>query len=229
MANLKKIMEKKITTVDKINQQYEKDNIPRSRLGLSEIGHHCSRYLWFKHHGYENISPEGRVLRLFQLGNILEDQTIADLKNAGFSVTDGQKEVNFTFNNVTLYGHIDGIITGLVESPKTPHLFEHKTCSLKRYRELLKKKDYKAWSEVYFWQVQAYMLGLELSRSAVFVYCKDNSELYMERIKLNKTKTIGKLTQVFDAISLDSPPDRVCPNAGWYQAKMCDFRKICFK
>jgi len=164
------------TTVDAINADYEARNVPRNRLGLSQAGHQCKRCLWYIHHGFPAKQPEGRVLRLFQLGNILEDQTIVDLKSAGVSHHSSQKEVRHTRGNLTLTGHIDGIVEGLLESPETPHLFEHKTCSLKKYNELIKCGSYQKWNEVYYWQVQFYMLGLKLTRAAAFVYCKDNSE-----------------------------------------------------
>jgi CRISPR/Cas system-associated exonuclease Cas4 (RecB family) len=217
------------TTVDAINADYEARNVPRSRLGLSQAGHQCKRCLWYTHHGFPAKQPEGRVLRLFQLGNILEDQTIIDLKSAGVLHHSNQKEVRHSRGDITLTGHIDGIVEGLLESPETPHLFEHKTCSLKKYNELLKCGSYQKWNETYYWQVQFYMLGLKLTRAAVFVYCKDNSALYMERIKLDRQATIDKLHAVFDAISEAVPPKRSCPTQAWHEAKWCNYYDECWK
>ena len=227
MVNLAEVINQE-SSVNAIECDYEARNIPRSRLGLSQAGHECPRYLWYCHHGYIGKQPDGRVLRLFQLGNLLEDQTILDLKSAGFYHHSSQKQVTFSNNGIVLKGHIDGIVEGLLESPKTPHLFEHKTCSGKKYKELIKAGSYKAWNEVYYWQVQIYMLGLKLKRAAVFVYNKDTSELYMERIKLHRDATIKKLEHVFNAISGDIP-ERKCPNAGFYKAKWCVFYEECFK
>lgn len=214
-------------TVEHINKHYEETNVARSRLGLSECGHKCPRYLWYAHHGTPAEQPDGRVLRLFQLGNILEEQTIRDLMDSGIAHYSCQKEVVFEDGDVKLTGHIDGIVLGLIEAPKTEHLFEHKTCSLKKYKELL-KNGYRGFSESYYWQLQFYMLGLGLTRAAAFVYCKDNSELYMERIKLDKGETTRKLIDVFAAIQQEEPPERVCPSAGWFEAKWCKYREECF-
>ena len=211
-----------------IDEGYEKNNIPRLRLGLSECGHKCPRYLWYAHKGTPAIQPEGRVLRLFQLGNILEDQTIEDLKSIGIKHHSCQAEVKFEDGDTVLTGHIDGIVEGLEESPGTPHLFEHKTSSLKKYKELMKIKDYKAWNEIYYWQLQFYMFGLGLTRSAAFVYCKDNSELYMERIKLDKEATVMKLIDVFRNIQQTTPPERACPSANWFEARWCKYGKVCY-
>lgn len=215
-------------TVNAIDLDYEARYAHRLRLGLSQAGHKCGRFLWFTHHKVPSIAPSGRVLRLFQLGNLLEDQTIADLKRAGVRHHSGQEQVSFNRGNITLVGHIDGIVENLIEASETPHLFEHKTCSLKKFKQLL-KKGYRAWNEVYYWQTQFYMLGLGLKRAAAFVYCKDNSELYMERIALDKQATVDRLNWVFDVISEAIPPRRSCPNASWFEAKFCPFSKICWK
>ena len=226
MSDLTKVLP---GTIAKIERHYEETNEPRHRLGLSQAGHKCPRYLWYAHHETPAEQPGGRVLRLFQLGNILEAQTIKDLMDAGIAHYSCQKEVSFEDGDIKLVGHIDGIVQGLPESPKTKHLFEHKTCSSKKFKELIKKGSYKDWNEVYYWQVQFYMLGLGLNRAAVFVYNKDNSELYFERIKVDKPATAAKLIDVFNAIKSEDPPERVCPNAGWYEAKFCPYKKECFK
>jgi len=226
MGNLEKYIGP--TTIDAINAQYEASNKQRSRLGLSACGHKCNRYLWYTHNGYNKKKHEGRLLRLFQLGNILEDQTILDLKMAGFKHHSCQKQVLFSHGDVELLGHIDGIVEGLIEAPKTPHLFEHKTASKKKYNELLKLGSYRKWNEGYYWQVQFYVLGLKLKRAAVFVYCKDDSRLYMERVKPDREATIRKLEDIFEAITADIEPQRACPNKSWYEAKWCDFYEVCW-
>jgi len=228
MANLAEVINE-VSTVAAVDLWYEADRKPRTRLGLSQCGHKCPRYLWYCHHGYIGEQPDGRVLRLFHLGNLLEDQTIADLRAAGCVLHSQQRGVKFDYESVTLTGSIDGIVEGLIEAPVTPHLFEHKTASKKKYDELIKKGSYRAWNEGYYWQVQFYMLGLKLTRAAVFVYCKDDSRLYMERIKLDRDATIDRLRDVFTAIMATKPPDRACPRPDWYEARWCQFYMECFR
>lgn len=224
MANIAEIINEH-STVAAIDRHYEEQRTQRRRLGLSQAGHHCARYLWYKHHGYNEPEIEGRILRLFQLGNILEDQVISDLRAAGFNVHSQQEPVKFEHNGITLTGSIDGIVEGLIESPKTPHLFECKTASKKKFDQL---KQYRDWNPIYFWQVQFYMLGLGLKRAAIFVYCKDDSRLYMERIPLEKDATVDRLQDVFNAVSRDDPPARYCMDAHGFDARFCPFREVCF-
>ena len=228
MADLSCLFEKEPTTIAAIDAWYEAKDSQRSWLGLSQAGHKCQRFLWYRHNGYKGKSIEGRVLRLFQLGNVLEYQVIIDLKSIGIHHHSSQREVYFTQGDLKLTGHIDGIVEGLVESPGTPHLFENKSASKKKFDELVKLDSYQKWNETYYWQTQFYMLGLKLTRAAVFVYCKDDSRLYMERIRLDKEATIAKLQMVFDAISGDMP-ERIQNRADNYECKWCDFYKECFK
>jgi len=235
MADLSFIEDNYQGSVEAIDLWYEAQDKQRGYLGLSACGDKCKRKLWYVHNGFFGKPFEGRLLRLFQLGNLLEDQVVADCRATGFFIRQQQREVVFTQDGVTLKGHIDGIIEGIEESPVTPHLFECKSCNRKRFDDLLKKIKtldkwdvYRAWSETYYWQVQVYMLGLKLKRAAAFIYCKDTSRLKMVRIKLDRPGTMKKLQTVFEAITSPIEPDRACPRRDYFEAKWCDYYDRCF-
>lgn len=211
---------------NKIDQYYEDQFKPRTHLGLSQCGHECPRYLWLKHHGHKEPAPDGRVLRLFELGNVVEDLVVSDLEKSGYTVTDQQEPVEFNWNETILPGHTDGRISGLEESSKV-HLLEIKSCNDKRFK-LLKKEGYCKWSEMYKFQIMAYMLGLDLDRCLVVVYNKNTSELYTERVKLVKQWIIDKLEHVFDVITQDTPPNGICHSATFWKSRFCGFRDVCF-
>ena len=215
-------------TIAAIDRAYEDARRDRGRLGLSQAGHRCPRLLWYLHHGVPAEQPEGRVLRLFALGDAVEDLIIGDLCMAGCQVYHQQQEVEFTQGDVKLIGHIDGKVIGLKEAPKTPHLLECKSASKKKFEALVKCGDYREWNEVYWWQVQFYMLGLGLHRAAVFVYCKDDSRLYMDRIPLDRQAAVEKLQRVFEAVSSPIEPERACPRADDWQAKWCEYHGCCW-
>ena len=231
MTDLTKIINQNYIT-ETIDLEYERRNIKRSYLGLSECGHECKRYLWYVFNqktvpGLDKAVPEGRILRLFQLGNILEEQTRADFMAAGFAMCSDQKEVRFDYQGTTLKGHIDGVMTGLKESDQ-PHLWEFKTCNQAGFNKLLKLNSYEAWEKKYKFQIHAYALGLKLDRILVTVYNKNTSELYQERIRLDKDWIIKQLQEVFSSITLSDPPERLCPRADWWVAKFCPYQKVCW-
>mgnify|MGYP000856996254 CR=1 FL=1 len=217
-----------IGTVAAIDRHHEKSNKPRTRLGLSQAGHPCKRLLWYAHQGIPGTQPEGRILRLFRLGDAIERLIIGDLCSAGCQVYHQQQEVEFTQGETRLVGHIDGKVVGLRESPETPHLLECKSASKKRFDELVKFSDYAKWDTVYGWQVQFYMLGLGLTRACCVVYCKDDSRIYLERIPLNREAAIERLRDVFAAITSPIEPDRICPRADDYRAKFCPYHHHCW-
>jgi len=209
-----------------VDLYYESHFEQRRRLGLSQVGHKCNRFLWNKHHGFPEPVPEGRVLRLFELGNMIEDRMIKDLEQCGFIITQKQHPVEISLNGITLTGSCDGVISGLIESSQ-PNLWECKSMGSKGFSKLL-KCGYEAYNDQYKGQVHAYMLGLGLSRAFVTVYNKDTSELYQERIKLQKDWIIEKLQSVFDAIAQLLPPERLCPRATHWEARWCPYYQICF-
>ena len=227
MTNIAEIINEN-STVAMVDKAYEADFVQRRRLGLSQVGHQCKRFLWYKHHGLDEPVPDGRVLRLFQLGNLLEDQIVKDLRLAGCIVYGAQKKIKITMDGITLTGSCDGLIQGIVEAPQTVHLWECKTMGAKGFKTLL-KDGYEAYNPQYKGQIHTYMLGLGLNRAFVTVYNKDTSAMYQERIKLNKGWVVDMLQDVFQAIRQPEPPDRRCPRADWWEGKlMCNFYEECF-
>ena len=226
MVDVKKIIAK-VSSIAAIDAYYESINKQRSYLGLSQVGHKCPRWLWYKHRGRPETPIKGRVLRLFELGNIVEDQLFLDFARAGFTISDAQKEVSIYNIDVKLTGHIDGIITGLLESNQ-PHLWECKSMNNKGFQKL-KKHGYEAYNPQYKMQIHVYTLLLNLSNIFVVVYNKDTSELYQERIKIKKAWVIEKLQDIFAAITQDHAPDRNCPRCNWYEAAFCGFFQECWR
>jgi len=209
-----------------LDAYYEAKNKPRNRLGLSQIGKACHRSLWYAYQGYEAKPIDGKTLRLFELGNIIEDHIVQDLRACGYSIAGLQQEVSIEHNGIKLFGHIDGLISELIESTQI-HLLEIKTANDKSFNEL-KKKGYQAWKPEYKAQIHAYMVILKLKRCLVVVYNKNNSEIYTERINLDKDYITGLLIDVFNSIASKIPPPRTCNNETIFEAKFCNYKSICF-
>jgi len=212
---------------DALDALYDSKYRARTRLGMSEIGHECNRYLWYKHNGYQDKKPDARILRLFELGNVIENHLIEDLKKCGFTVENRQTVIRIEQAGHKIEGHSDGVITG----PKPffkPHLLEIKTAGEKAFKDL-KKKGYQDWNPKYKAQIHVYMIGFGISRCLVVVYNKNTSEIYSERIRLDSDYAASILKNVFWVMRLKNPPPRICPRADWWKAKWCDFGKECFK
>ena len=227
MADLS-FLQNTVTSIAAVDADYSARFQQRRHLGLSQVGHECPRWLWFKHQGLvDETPPEGRVLRLFQLGRLTDDQMAIDLQSCGFRLHSQQKKVIFTQGDLKLEGSCDGIIEGLLESDR-PHLWECKSMADKLFSKL-KKDGYEAYNPQYKAQCHCYALGLKLPRIYATVYNKNTSELYAERIKLDREFATKQLQRAFDIMREPVAPDqKLCPRADWFQAKFCQFNKICW-
>ena len=182
------------------------DNIPRQYLGLSEIGHKCPRWLWYAHHNTPQKLVEGRIIRLFRTGNIIEDAIISDLESIGIEVTDRQREVEIVNGDIVLKGHIDGIVSG--------QLLEIKSANEKYFKQLL-KVGYEKWNPKYKAQAHVYMVLCDLEECMVIVENKNDSNLYIETLKIDRDYVTKLLIDVFAAITLPEPPERICQDVSW--------------
>lgn len=205
----------------------------RGYMGLSQIGivNECPRKAWYMMHGYIGEDLPGRILRLFRSGDDVEFNMITDLKDIGLTVWGEQKEVRVDNNSRSFIGHIDGQIKGLdaFGIGKKTCLLEIKSCNDRRFKELLKLKDYCAWGGVaYKAQVHIYATLLKLDRIFVAVENKNTSERFFQRFPRDLEHAVETMRKAFEVIEMEDPPCRSCPNASWYKAKWCNFRRECF-
>lgn len=203
-----------------------KEEEPRAHLGASQLGRPCDRELWLSFRWAVSPNFDGRMLKLFKRGHFEEIIIINDLKAIGMSVDDSQKRLEFCSH---VSGSVDGIVTGVPEAPKKPHVLECKTSSLKNFEKMLKEGIEKAKPEHYA-QVQMYMHGLGLDSALYAVVCKDDDRLYFERVKYDKAtaeKFIDRGKRIVNSPSMPEPLVGASPE--WYQCKFCDCYDFCHK
>jgi len=212
---------------DALDELYDAEYLHRDWLGLSEIGNPCNRYLWLRYHGHIPEKPDSKTLRLFEHGNVIEHHVIEDMRRAGFHVYAQQREIEFEKDSVKLVGHIDGIVEGLKESSK-PHLLEIKSANKASFNKLEKLRSYEQWDEKYCAQIHVNAYLTRLERIFVVVYCKDDSRIYSERIRINEIYAKRILSNAAYILNQEMP-NISCNNSDYYVAKMCGFKKECFK
>lgn len=161
----------------------------RDHLGASLIGHDCDRFLWLAFRWAFAPRHEGRILRLFERGSREEAWVVSDLRAAGFDVSDRDPETGeqwrVTFHGGHFGGGLDGLISGLLEASKALHVLEVKTHNAKSFAKL-QKDGVKRSKPQHYAQMQVYMRGRELERAYYVAVCKDNDELFTERVKLDR-------------------------------------------
>lgn len=220
------------TTKAKIYAWYESQEGGghRPHLGASEIGHHCSRYLWYKFRWCFDSNFEGRILKLFRRGHDEEAVFVRELKAIGVEVIDCDDDGNqYDFSekdNAHFRGSMDGAAKGLPESPGTWHVLEFKTHSDKSFKDLCAKGVQESKPQ-HFAQMQVYMKWTGMERAMYMAVNKNDDSIYTERIKYEPV-TAKQLTEKANQITFSGQPlEGISTRPDWYQCKMCDAYDIC--
>jgi hypothetical protein len=211
-------------TVDLIYSTY-KNSPPRPHLGASQIGAQCERALWYSYHHCKLPAFSGRMLRLFETGKREEERIIRELRRAGVYVCDlgnDGNQIRFEMFGGRFAGSIDGMVVGIPEAPKTPHLLEIKTANDKSYKQML-KNGVEHSKPLHYAQMQVYMGAVGLKRALYIVVNKNTDEIYSERIELNSKIYKQLIDKAERIVTSDFPLER-CES---FSCRFCDFKAIC--
>jgi hypothetical protein len=223
------------STVRAIYRAYEERNEPRDgkTIPASQLAEECARKIWYDFRWttpHEHI--EGRTLRIFETGNIEEDRWIENLRMIGCEVVDRQddgRQIRIDLCRGHVGGYLDSEILGLPEAPATWHVGEIKSHNLKSFTAL-KKDGVQKSKPLHYGQMQTYMNARGRDRAIYLAVCKDNDELYAERIHYDVEYATRMLARAERIIEANEPPAKLHedPDAkmafacGW-----CKHRGIC--
>jgi len=219
------------TTVAKIYQAYENDAEEGNRphLGASLIGHACERYLWMTFRWVDSKKFSGRMLRLFETGQLAEARFTANLRRIGVQVHDTTpdgKQWRVTDLGGHFGGSMDGAGCGFPEAPKAWAVLEYKTHGDKSFNELVKNKVQKAKPQHYA-QMQVYMGYTGMERAMYMAVNKNTDDLYTEWVHFDPVEFAKLKARAERVIKANEPPLRISKDPSWYVCKMCDFHEHC--
>lgn len=206
------------STVRAIYRAYEQNNSPRDgkTIPASQLAEPCERKLWYEFRWVsQHEELTGRQLRLFETGNVEEDRWIANLRMIGCEVVDreigrnGQEQqIRIDLAGGHVGGYLDCEVLDLPEAPKTIHVGEIKSHNLKSFTAL--KKDGVAKSKpLHFGQMQTYMHARGRDRAIYLAVCKDNDELYAERVHYDAAYTLRLLARAERIRDNHNPPAKL--------------------
>jgi CRISPR/Cas system-associated exonuclease Cas4 (RecB family) len=196
----------------------------RDYLGASQIGHPCGRYLWFTYNGVQGENPpSGRMLLLFTLGALIEQEVIRRLLAAGYRITDEQ--TGFTDFDRRFGGHCDGVIHGITEKP---HLLEIKSANAASFKAM-SEKGVRAVQPKYYCQCQIYMGYLKLTRAVIVVYNKNDSSIYAERFDFNQADFDALRRRAWEIINAKTlpPPPPAFEKENNKDCYFCEYKNLC--
>lgn len=215
------------------------DMAPRPYLGVSQIGHPCARHLWLSFHFAEERRMPAPALRAIEDGHLGEDVMAERLRlvpgvklQTVDSATGKQWAVEACGGHVR--GHLDGIIVGLLEAPKTPHVWEHKQVNEKKFAMLKKlvdthgeKRALAHWDVVYHGQALVYMELRKLTRHYLTVGTPGGRDYVSVRTEADPGRAQALLTRAEQVIRADEPPLRLSEDPAWFECKWCPYHAQC--
>jgi hypothetical protein len=220
------------STVGAIYRAYEDANEQRDgkTIPASQLAEECSRKLWYD---FRWVTPHedipGRTLRIFETGQREEDRWIENLRMIGCEVVDRQddgRQIRIDLCNGHVGGYLDAEVLGLPEAPRTWHVAEMKSHNLKSFTAL-KKDGVRVSKPLHYGQMQSYMHARNRDRAIYLATCKDNDELYAERVYYDVDYCLRMLAKADRIIQANEPPARLSDKSDFYACKWCKHHSIC--
>ncbi len=211
-------------TRDAIFGAYEADADTgfRPHLGASQIGKSCERALWYDFRWATPAEFPGRILRLFETGQLEEARLVKNLRRIGATVLEVDPETGRQWRVEAHGGHfggsLDGVALGLLEAPKTWHVLEFKTHSAKSFRELVAKGVVEAKPQ-HWAQMQVYMHLTGLTRAMYLAVCKDTDDLCVERVRADADAAERLMAKAGRVINAARPPARISEDPAWFECR----------
>lgn len=221
--------------VDSIYAAIKREDVKGSdlylgRLGSSFIGNECNRAIWLSWRAYDTSDFDGRMLRLFETGHLQEDRIVADLKRAGYLVYDKDDEGN-QFQEVDTTGHfitkLDGVIKGVPGSVNKPHILEIKTHNKNSFSGVVKHGVQKS-KPLHYSQVQISMALKNINRTIYVALCKDDEQLYVERIKADPAEQSKLKAKIIRIVEATLKPAGISEDKTSFACKWCDMNEVCY-
>lgn len=231
MSNLSTVTQ---PTIQAIYAAWEKrgnsDKGHRPHLGASVLGNECSRALWYSFRWCTDKLFGGRMLRLFNRGQLEESRFVQELKWAGVTVYESDPNTGRQYKWSDCGGHVggscDGFAIGIHESPQKWHVCEFKTHGAKSFKDL-SEKGVEQSKPQHYTQMMIYMHWSGIDRAFYLSVNKDTDELYSERIRYDVKHADQQLRKAWDVVQSPTPLEKLSDQPGFFKCNFCDHKAIC--
>lgn len=210
----------------------------RDYLGASSMGNECNRALYYLVNKYPKSGKPAHVTCAAEDGYRCEDIMAERLRLVEgielWTHDENGDQYGFSDNGGKFQGHIDGVIRGILEAPKTPHIWEHKSKEEKYFNKLVKlveeneKRALEKWDWDYYVQAQIYMRKIDLTRHFLTVTTPGSRKMTSCRTDLNPAMADMFIARAGRIIEMKEVPPRQFKDKNFYKCKMCDFSEGCW-
>lgn len=212
----------------------------RPYLGMSSIGRSCERQLWyaFRWADLGNAGFDCDALWRFDDGHRSEDVMADRLRlvpGVHLRTVDPRTGRQFGFADLGGHfrGHADGLVTGLLQAPKTLHVWEAKAVNDRKLADLVKhkaageKSALAKWDATYYAQAIMYMAYAEATRHYLTASSPGARAMVGVRTNTDLDAARRLRTKAERVITAPAPLARVSDNPGWYECKWCPAFDLC--
>lgn len=245
MADLTSVFNAADPTLEAIDEAIEamQDRTARPYLGMSAIGGECERALWYSFRFAAQKAFKAKSLKAIDDGHRGEDLQAARLRMVnGIELYTADPQTGKQFGCVDhgghFKGHLDGAIHGLLQAPKTWHVWEHKQVNEKKFDELVKlkikhdeKEVFAKWDTVYFVQAQLYMHYTGMKRHYLTVNSPGGRRTTSVRTEYDPVVAERYRARAERIIFGANPPPKLSEDPTWHQCKpygeLCAYHDIC--
>ena len=202
---------------------------PVEHLSASRLGHPCERYLYLLIKNWQDVKPYDVGLQhIFDLGNSIEDYTIAKLKEAGFEcITPTQR--SWKIDKPLITGREDVRIkdadTGELLPCEIKGIYPQEWEKLNSIEDFLKSKRYVV--RGYPTQLFVYMYRFEKERGYFIITNKLTGEIKPIEVQLDYEfgeQCLQKAERIYKAVESGVAPDS-CEDAS--VCEQCNLQHIC--
>lgn len=209
----------------------KQDQTGRRHLGASLIGHECGRFLFYSFRWAAKEQFSGRMLRLFERGQLEESRFVRMLRDVGATVYETDPGTGEQWRISDIAGHFGGSCDGVaIDIPQLPDghpaLLEMKTHGSKSFATL-KSKGLQSAKPQHFVQMQTYMFKMSIATGLYMAVNKDTDELYFEFIALDPAVGMRAIERARMIIFGNEPPPRIKNSVSWFPCNFCSMAEIC--
>lgn len=224
-------------TLDLADRALEQNQERRKRkyLGMSAIGRPCARETWYSFRWAAQNSFDAATIKRFDDGHATETVVVSRLKAVPeielHDTDEDGEQWGFKDFGGHFSGHMDGVVLGLVQAPKTWHVFEAKASE--KYTDLDKAKKkvgekhaLAEWNATYYAQAVLYMDYAGLDRHYLvcaspgarrWTSCRTDADPAFALVLKNKAESI---------IFSDRAPERIGSQDS-FACRFCDVSALC--
>ncbi len=237
MVKIPNLQDSTLLALDAALEEAQRSS-PRLYLGASSIGENCERRLWLSFRWAKQGFIEAAGLRRIEDGHRGE-KVLADWLRLVPGVdlsTEKEPGVQHSFEDHGGHfrGNCDGLITGLLQSPKKLHVWECKIVNEQKFKKVSSLKiskgeenTLKEWDYVYYAQAQVYMHYFKAERHYMTVGSpgvRDIVSIRTEYSEADAQKFIDKAKRIIFA---SRPPSKISTDPAWHECKYCTFHGMC--